>query len=207
MKITESLESLEQTGPAQTPVAHASQSGITPPPGPVIDAEAEVGIHRAFNPEKEAQRQRMLETFEFVEGYIYDNVMFLLNRIRLINRRLLRISELLRAQQPRQPGAVLLDFIPFCGNGARKFCPSCPHSRWLQWDTKQIEITGSRRPWFARVIQNPVQRLRRTGDFAMHYETNKTLIREAQALIQERQRLLGHFRAINKAGSQMRDDL
>ncbi len=51
-----------------------------------------------------------------------------LDRITEINFRLDLISELIKLNQPRKPGAITLHLY-----GCGKDCLGCPHPKWLVW--------------------------------------------------------------------------
>jgi len=122
-------------------------------------------------------------------------------RLRDIDARLFEIRDELKATQPKRNGAIILELKP-CG----KDCMGCPHIRWKQYKdpSKEGVKPGQRNPhrkesWNGYVIENPLKRIHKTGPFEAVYEKSRALMKEAEKLVEERSRLIGHFSNISRS--------
>lgn len=118
-----------------------------------------------------------------------------LDRIDEINVRLKELKELIKTNQPRRPGAITLHLYD-CG----KDCLGCPHPRWLEWySNKKLEDS----PFLSYKVNNPLRRLKRTGEFEENAEKVKGYVQEVINLTKERSEIINMLSNLNKKLSAM----
>ncbi len=114
-----------------------------------------------------------------------------LTRLQEINLRLETLRQLLRSEQPKKDGVVLLE-LANCG----KKCTGCPHIRWKQW---RWHPKQTRHPWQAHPVPFPLRKLRRSGVFAGSYPKTYRLITEVQDLAKKKEKLVKALSDLNRA--------
>ncbi|MHB1666172.1 MAG: hypothetical protein ACYCUK_01940 [Thiomonas sp.] len=105
-----------------------------------------------------------------------------MTRLQEIEDTLRELRQLLREDQPKKDGVVLLELAD-CG----KKCLGCPHVRWKQW---RWHPRNKRHPWQAHPVPFPLRKLRRTGIFAASFPLASSRIRQVLELSAERERLV-----------------
>lgn len=106
-----------------------------------------------------------------------------LNRI---NLRLEEIREELKYTQPRDHGAIMLNFFD-CKNG----CIGCPHSSWAEW--RYITQRNGAKRFVPVVIKNPMMKLKRKKEFADGYKQTREYVLEALDLIEKKKKIVARM--------------
>lgn len=105
------------------------------------------------------------------------------------NEQLLTLQEQIRAAQPRQHGAVLLE-LNRCG----RHCAGCPHPYWVKWINRHHLNRKAAPSWFATRIERPGVAAR-----ASHIPAEvSALIRQAQTVIEQRRKLLHQLSQLSR---------
>lgn len=116
-----------------------------------------------------------------------------LDRLHVLNSRLLELHDALKAAQPVASGSVCLELYP-CGPG----CTGCPHPRWVKYHWTD----GGHKPGVLISVnldaqgRDPILALARKES---HFKVTAELMREAKSILAERTRLLASVRALRYA--------
>ena len=112
-----------------------------------------------------------------------------LDRISDINYELLKIRKQLKYLQPKEDGAIMLEFKN-CSTDPELFCGGCPHPRFRKWVNPTKYKKSAKSDWVRVEIDQPLKHLKRTGAFTICHPEVKRLISEALGLMEERGRYL-----------------
>lgn len=122
-----------------------------------------------------------------------------LHRLRAINRDLSDLGTAIRDLQPKRHGALLMERYT-CGKGGTVGCLGCPHIRWKQWADPAKATGGHRKEgWRAHPVEAPLKRIRRTGEFAEHWQAVAALIHEAIRLLKEKDKIIKHLSNLSRS--------
>lgn len=116
-----------------------------------------------------------------------------LDRLHVLNTRLLALHDAIKAAQPVASGSVCLELYP-CGPG----CTGCPHPRWVKYHWTD----GGDKPGVLISVnldaqgRDPILALARKEK---HFKATVELMREAKSILAERTRLLATVRALRYA--------
>lgn len=111
-----------------------------------------------------------------------------------INERLVGAVELIRLNQPKRNGAVLL-YLHDCGKG----CDFCPHPKWELW----VGGTLEKHRWHKVQIDSPLRYTRRKN----FPQAAKECIREACELIRYRSLLATRIKTLKQSAAPIRKAL
>lgn len=117
------------------------------------------------------------------------------NRLDEVNERLEEISEMIAELQPVETGMLLFK-LNDCGRG----CLGCPHASWLTLKPvyshkhHKIKLTQKR-------VKNPLVRVKTAGPFAEGAPFVKSLVKEAQDLLAEKEKLVKGFSILGRVVS------
>ncbi|MBK3779861.1 hypothetical protein G3A43_06310 [Paraburkholderia aspalathi] len=125
------------------------------------------------------------------ETRVEQTVLKVLDRLHVINTRLVALHGEIKQAQPVASGSVCLELYP-CGPG----CAGCPHPRWVKYTWTEgtpdkpgimlgINLDAQNR--------DPVLTLARK---AAHYPQTAKLIREAKTILDERTKILASIRGL-----------
>lgn len=114
-----------------------------------------------------------------------------LDRLHVLNSRLIELHDAIKACQPVSSGSVCLEMYP-CGPG----CTGCPHPRWMKYHwtqgstSKPGVLIGTN---LDAQDRDPILALSRKE---AHYKPTAALIREAKSILAERSKLLSNVRTL-----------
>lgn len=116
------------------------------------------------------------------------------DRIEEINELLVKLEDAIKFTQPKKTGAVTL-FLNKCGSD----CAGCPHPKWAKWGNKKSRTAGKGDMWVMSRISNPMQSLKKTGEFAKYHQETKDLVQGSLDLINERAKLLAAIGSVGRS--------
>lgn len=115
------------------------------------------------------------------------------DRIKSINMRLMALTTEIKESQPKTGGAITLHLYD-CG----KECMGCPHPTWLHWFLRKKNPGNTETIMLSTKIDNPMRRLKRTGEFVNTFEKTRLLVQEALNIIEERSNLVEAISRLNR---------
>jgi len=118
--------------------------------------------------------------FKTCRPYVEERSESVVKQIDQITKKLEEAKAVLGIIQPDKTGKIVLS-LNECKNG----CVLCPHIRWWVW---QPHKDKRRLPPLR--VNNPLQRIKRTGDFAENYEQVRDIIKGGLALHDYRKKLV-----------------
>lgn len=135
-------------------------------------------------------REATIASETTIEGVFNDA----LDRLHVLNTRIMELYDAIKTSQPVASGSVCLELYP-CGPG----CTGCPHPRWVKYHWTKGTASKLGQLISANLDaqkRDPVLTLSRKDP---HYPKTVALVREAKAILSERAELLAAVRTLRNS--------